>query len=425
MKKIYYGLMLLLSGMFMITASCSDDDEGSSDKAAPGQISNVRFVPNYGGGYFLYDIPDDPDFLYVRADYTVDSGEKVSKTSSTYTDTLFIEGFGQVKEYEVKLYSVDRNGNVSVPVVETITPMEANTNMVASTLKIRPGFSALIAEWTNELKQTVDVYVRLSDGEAVAEKVLSSNSKDGFFLVENLQNKDYTVSTYVKDQYGNVSGVQDCGTLKPLADAPLSKSSWTFLANQKLYGNRWNYDIDPNPDNQQPYDEYLEAFTKDSLRNAPPAAYEGRIEKFWDDVTYKMSPENYNIFNTGEWGYPYSYFIDLGRTVRGSRVRYWQRLSDKYGNENVQTFQLYISDDKDPTDGITDWEFVGTYKIIKPADSYEADQEAIAGHEFILYPKETKYTKPFRYLRFKAIKGFSERMVSVGSEITLYGLEGE
>ena len=183
MKKIYYGLMLLLSGMFMITASCSDDDEDSGDKAAPGQISNVRFVPNYGGGYFLYDIPDDPDFLYVRADYTVDSGEKISKTSSTYTDTLFIEGFGQVKEYEVKLYSVDRNGNVSVPVVETITPMEANTNMVASTLKIRPGFSALIAEWTNELKQTVDVYVRLSDGDAVAEKVISSNSKDGFFLV--------------------------------------------------------------------------------------------------------------------------------------------------------------------------------------------------------------------------------------------------
>lgn len=114
MKKIYYSLMLLLGGMFMINTSCSDDDE--KDTMAPGQISNVRFVPNYGGGYFLYDIPEDPDFLYVRADYTVDSGEKVSKTSSTYNDTLFVEGFGQVKEYEVKLYSVDRNENVSAPV---------------------------------------------------------------------------------------------------------------------------------------------------------------------------------------------------------------------------------------------------------------------------------------------------------------------
>ena len=163
----------------MINTSCSDDDE--KDTMAPGQISNVRFVPNYGGGYFLYDIPEDPDFLYVRADYTVDSGEKVSKTSSTYNDTLFVEGFGQVKEYEVKLYSVDRNENVSAPVVQVITPLEANTNTVAATLTVRPGFSALIAEWTNELQQTVDVYVRLSDGETVAEKVLSSNSKDGFF----------------------------------------------------------------------------------------------------------------------------------------------------------------------------------------------------------------------------------------------------
>ena len=214
MKKIYYSLMLILGGMFMINTSCSDDDE--KDTMAPGQISNVRFVPNYGGGYFLYDIPEDPDFLYVRADYTVDSGEKVSKTSSTYNDTLFVEGFGQVKEYEVKLYSVDRNENVSAPVVQVITPLEANTNTVAATLTVRPGFSALIAEWTNELQQTVDVYVRLSDGETVAEKVLSSNSKDGFFLVENLQNKDYTVSTYVKDQYGNISSVQDCGLSFPI-----------------------------------------------------------------------------------------------------------------------------------------------------------------------------------------------------------------
>ena len=76
---------------------------------------------------------------------SVDSGEKVSKTSSTYNDTLFVEGFGQVKEYEVKLYSVDRNENVSAPVVQVITPLEANTNTVAATLTVRPGFSALIA----------------------------------------------------------------------------------------------------------------------------------------------------------------------------------------------------------------------------------------------------------------------------------------
>ena len=36
MKKIYYSLMLLLGGMFMINTSCSDDDE--KDTMAPGQI---------------------------------------------------------------------------------------------------------------------------------------------------------------------------------------------------------------------------------------------------------------------------------------------------------------------------------------------------------------------------------------------------
>ena len=423
MKKTFYYILSALTIAAGNTA-CSEDD-GYADTVAPGQITNVRFTPNYGGGYFLYDIPDDDDFLYVRADYVVDSGEKISKTCSTYGDTLFIEGFGQVKEYEVKLYSIDRSENASEPVIQYVTPLESNTNMVASTITVRPGFSSLIAEWTNELEQTVDVFVRLDDGNKTVEKVLSSNSKEGFFMVENLQNVDYQVSVYTKDQYGNTSAVKDCGKVKPLEDGKLDKSSWSFLANQYLYGNRWDYNSNPNPDEQTPLPEYMGSFTNDSLKNAPASAYEGRIEKFWDDILYTKNPENLNIFNTGEWGYPYSYFIDLGRTVRGSRVRYHQRTSDAYGSENVQTFQLWISDDKDPVDGITDWELVSTYTIVKPADQYEADLEAEAGHEFILYPLETKYTKPFRYLRFKALKGFTERMTSVGSEITLYGLEEE
>lgn len=406
----------------MVGISCSDSDE-SKDTQAPGQITDIRFVPNYGGGYFLYNIPGDADFLYVRADYTVDSGEKVSKTSSTYSDTLFIEGLGQVKEYEVKFYSVDRNKNTSEPLIQRITPLDANTNMVAKTITVRPGFSSLIAEWKNELKQNVDVFVKLSDGVNVAEKVLSSNEKEGKFSVENLENRNYTVSVYVKDQYGNISPVRDCGTITPLPDGKLDKKPWSFLANQYLYGNKWNYASNDNPDKQTPYDEYMGTFRNDSLKNAPASAYEGRVEKLWDDILFIRNPENLNIFNTGEYGYPYSYFIDLGRSVKGSRVRYHQRTLDSYGNENVQTFQLWISDDSDPTDGVTNWEMVGTYKIIRPADQYEADLEAEAGHEFILYPDETKYTKPFRYLRFKAIKGFTERMVSVGSELSMYGLD--
>ena len=203
MKKTFYYILSALTIAAGNTA-CSEDD-GYADTVAPGQITNVRFTPNYGGGYFLYDIPDDDDFLYVRADYVVDSGEKISKTCSTYGDTLFIEGFGQMKEYEVKLYSIDRSENASEPVIQYVTPLESNTNMVASTITVRPGFSSLIAEWTNELEQTVDVFVRLDDGNKTVEKVLSSNSKEGFFMVENLQNVDYQVSVYTKDQYGNTS----------------------------------------------------------------------------------------------------------------------------------------------------------------------------------------------------------------------------
>lgn len=37
----------------------------------------------------------------------------------------------------------------------------------------------------------------------------------------------------------------------------------------------------------------------------------------------------------------------------------------------------------------------------------------------------TRFTKPFRYLRFKAIKQFSNGNSGCMSEITLYGTEGD
>lgn len=417
---------IIIAWMFILTVTIScDDSSKDKDSQAPAQITNIRFTPNNGGGYFLYDIPNDPDFLYVRADYTIDSGEAISKTSSTYSDTLFIEGLGQVKEYPVKLYTVDRNENASLPVIQHVTPLYPNTDAVLETMVVQPGFSSLIVDWNNELKQSIDVFVEVKvDGKEVT-KVYSSNLKKDRFMINNLEGKSHNISVYVKDSYGNISKTKDCGSIVPLIDGKITKQAWSFLRNEFLYGKNWDYSSSKDPALQKPFPAYQATFRDDSLKNAKESHFEGRVQKFWDDEYDSSVKQNLNYFHTGPQSFPFSYFIDMGHTIRASRVAVWQRDTNPYEGENVKTFQLWISDDANPEDGIAGWEMLGTYTIVKPSDPIVAKNELLNGHHFILYPDNPRFTKPFRYLRYKALKSASSANSGCTSEIALYGIDNQ
>jgi len=416
-EYIISSLLLCIAALF----GCSDSDDNKTGNR-PDAITNVTFTPNNGGGYFLYTVPDNPDLLYIRADYIIDTGEKISKTNSIYSDTLFIEGLGQVKEYEIKLYAIDRNENASEPFVMYISPLYANTELVLETIVVQPGFSSLIVNWDNALEQNVDICVNVKiDGKEV-EKIYSSNLKKDQFMIENLEGKGHNISVYVKDKYGNVSVVKDYGSITPMIDGKIPKQKWSFLRNERLYGNKWDYSSSNNPAEQVPYPEFMETFRDDSLKNAAESFYEGRIEKFWDDIIDDLVRENLNVFHTGPQTFPFSYFIDMGQTIQASRITYWQRMKDMYENENVSQFQIWISDDNNPDDGINDWELVGTYTIVRPSDNLVAKNLAKSGHEFLLYPDKPRYTKPFRYLRYKATKSAGNRNNGVGSELTVFGI---
>jgi hypothetical protein len=214
----------------------------------------------------------------------------------------------------------------------------------------------------------------------------------------------------------------------PLMDGPISKKGWIPLRDDLLYGNKWNYDSSSNPLTQTPYEKYQDTYRKDSLKNAPLSFQEGRIEKFWDNE-YDYEPKlNLNYFHTGDATYPFSYFIDLGREIVGSRFKIWQRdaWGMLYSGENVEIWEIWISDDKDPSDGIFDgWERVGRYRIIPPSSVIERRIEARNGHEYMFYPDEPRFTKPFQYLRYKAIKQFGNGNTGCTSEITIFGMDAE
>ena len=88
----------------------------------------------------------------------------------------------------------------------------------------------------------------------------------------------------------------------------------------------------------------------------------------------------------------------------------------------MKTCEIWISNDQTPEDGILDdWEYVGTYTINKPASDSETALEFKEGSEFWIYPENPTFTRPFRYLRYKAVKDWNNGSVGCMSEITLYG----
>lgn len=427
MKYIYNITILFVLALLPLLNSCQDEAT-SGDMTPPAQIKDVQFTPLNGGGYFTYTIPEDEDFLYVRGEYQIDNGEVISKTSSVYADTLFIEGLGSVKEYQVKLFSVDRDNNHSEPVVMNVTPLIPTTAAILETVTVQPGFSSLVVDWTNDQQLTVQILVNVKVGDKDVNQIYSSNLKKDRFVIENLTGVPHTVSVHIKDTYGNETEAVDFGQITPLIDAPISKDQWTFLRDQLLYGNKWDYSSDDNPFNQRPFPEYDRLYQNDSLKNAPMSHLEGRIEKFWDNE-YDYEPVlNLNYFHTGEISYPFSYYIDMGREIKASRFKIWQRNAwgMLYTGENVEIFEIWVSNDQDASDGILDdWEYVGRYRIVKPASVIEANNEARAGHEFMFYPDNPRFTKNFRYLRFKAIKQFGNGNSGCMSEITLFGTEAD
>ena len=385
--------------------SCKTESDDAREKDAPAKIQWAEYTPTNGGAWIKYGRPADEDFLYVRAEYTLDNGQVISRSSSVYVDSLSISGFGSVKPYDVKLYSCDYFANESEPYVIQVTPEEPNVVAVAETVRVREGFAGIVIELENPALESVDVYVDIetTDGRK-ATRIFTSQVAADKLMVTGLEAIPYKVSTHVRDQYDNSTPVVEQGSYTPLVDYELDKSSWSWLSDALLYGSHWDRAKGtPNAD-------YMYMYSLDSMKNAMEYRYDGSVYKFWDGITdtgddRKLAVNSF--FHSGftdKGGYPFSYFIDMGRTVKISRMRVWQRYDYLYKKYGPKTFDICISNDSNPVDGILeDWEVVGRYQIVKAATDAEAMQEAIDGHEFWIYPAEVAFTRDFRYLRFKCI----------------------
>jgi hypothetical protein len=397
MRKQINKTLLFSILAFATFFSCTADKD--LDTKAPDIVNNITVTPTNGGGIISYSLPTDADILYVKAVYTNSQGEAVFRVSSKHTSTIEVNGLNQTTPLKVKLYVIDESENSSEAAEIEFTPLESFIFIVQESIEITPDLGGVKITWDNIASKTVFVYVHILDGINETVRILSSNNAQELRFIRGLGPTEITISIKVEDFDGNITELEDKGQYRPLFEEKIDKSTWSLVSGQSINGN----------------------------------AYEGRTVNFWDDVVDTVETDSDNSYfiatrdnNGGSLNFPLDIVIDLNKNVKIQRFIVWQRaywyngggVTYHYQEENIKSFNLYAS-----TDAQT-WNLLGQFDIGDPRDGSgnipaTAFQDAIDGHEFSL----SDTSEAFRYLKFEITSNYGSTQITVGSEITLFGLD--
>src|SRR3546814_1936438 len=81
----------------------------STDQTKPDVVTGIQVDNVQGGAYITYSLPKTDNLLYILAEYKINDEVSRQKKASYYTDTIFVDGFANSKEYEVTLNAISRS----------------------------------------------------------------------------------------------------------------------------------------------------------------------------------------------------------------------------------------------------------------------------------------------------------------------------
>ena len=393
-NKILYILII----PFILLYGCNNDE--SQDFNPPGVLTIQNISPTNGGGIISYILPEDSDILFVRAEYTNSLGVDVYRVSSSHNDSIEIDGLNQNTPVQVRLFVVDQSENMSEPVEIEFTPLPSFIFLVQQSISISPDLGGVKLEWENIAEKTVYVHLHIVNGDSEDVRILSSNNVNESIFVRGLESIEMTFLTKVEDFDGNITELEEKGTLTPLFEEMIDKSTWTLMSQLSVNGNAW----------------------------------EGQTTAFWDDIVDTAETNSDNSYfiiwrdqNGGTLNWPLDIVINLNKNVLIHRFKVWQRafwyngptgIPYYYQEENMRSFNLYASNNA------IDWILLGEFDIGDPSDEngnipQNYIDAAANGHDFDL----DAVSEPFRYLKFSITSNFGSDTYVHGSEISLWGLD--
>jgi len=384
MKYLKFLIITCLVAFAMV--SCKQDKIGpqGTSHGTPSMVTNPIIENLPGAAKITFTLPVDPDLLYVKAVYLL--GDNVQEIkSSYYTNFLVLKGFGDTNEYEVKLYAVNRNEELSQPLIVTIHPLEPPVKTIFKSISARAVFGGMSLDFTNVNEAEVKINVLAVDslGDWVDVDALYTKRLSGSFAVRGFLPKNIKFGIFVQDRWNNLSDTL-ITELTPLFEIKLDKLNFK------------EYRL---PNDATVYPGWV-------------------VSKLWDNKYTEGEGVGYHSVGTGV---PQQVSFDMGVKARLSRFKYWQRDTFFYGANNPRIFEIWGSNNPDPDGGWTQWTKLMDCESLKPSGTGPVTNEDIAyasaGEDFI-FPEGIPSV---RYIRFKTLKTWSSSGDVHFMELTFWG----
>lgn len=404
--------------VLLLVVSCGSEESVGQyplHNNIPVAPANIRVIENFGGGSTLrYDLPTDPDLLYVRGTYTLDDGTPMEVKASVYTNTMQIVGFAKNEERVVWLSCVDRSRNESEKVAITIHPLESPIFEIFNTLKVYNDFGGVLVRWENPTEADIVVMVSTPyvDGSEMTRPVQNfySAAKTGVGYIRGFPVEEIVFNVQIRDRWGNLTTVST-GKYLPKFEEEANK----------VYFKKWNGDP------AIPYKQYSSSYP---------------IERLWDNINMAAFGAANNFFHTPDKEpFPIPFTFDLGKVYTVSRFKIWQRGGGSatsstdswvYRHGNLKKFTVYGSPDEfarimpntaNPVEH--EWIELGTFESFKPSGlplgTYSAEDRelgAVTGEDF-MFPADQ--ATPVRYIRFAIHETWGGTPMIHASEISAFG----
>ncbi len=407
MKRIYINR--LIAGVFSLAVlfSCAEDTMRGplvkEDSTAPAQLSEIKVENVSGGSIITYKLPSDEDLLYVEATYKRNDKTIITK-SSTFENTIKVEGIRGEPDMKVSLVTVDRSENRSQPVSVDIKPLKAPIDNLFENITLQSTFGGVRVGYDNveNIRFELLMHTKQEDG---------TYSYDASAFIENNKRNGYSFRGYDPE---------------PRTFALVAVDRWDNSTDTL------EVELIPEEENMLDLQKFSEI--RPRLATDQEAAWGWVVPRLWDDN--KGSGFHTSQSEPGHIVPPYDepYHIvslDLGVKVNLSRLKLWLRTDccgAPYGHGDPRYFEVWGIDELPDHKGETleGWtKLVEDGQVIKPSGSpigqhSAADRAAnTEGHEFeVLDP-----AAEIRYIRFVNFQSWSGGKFMHFMELHFWGKE--
>ncbi|HLT86082.1 MAG TPA: DUF5000 domain-containing lipoprotein [Sphingobacterium sp.] len=384
--------------IFVFMTACKEAEMAPlvSNDTKPGVVSNIEVENLPGGAKISYALPNDPDVLYVAAEFSTKGEKKRVVKSSVFKNHVILDGFIRTDEQEVTLYVVNRSENRSEPATAFIKPLRAPITDVYESLDIEGDFGGVNVKFFNKAEQAYVFYTLVKDedgGWREHDRLYTEGRGERVHGVRDLPPEPLDFAFFFTDKWQNSSDTL-YQTFTPLYEEALSKDLW----------------------NHYPLDN--DYFT--------PLYASRPVKSLWTGSTQ----DYFFLQAKPDLTFPLWLTIDLGQAAIFSRLRVNQVSHNNatnwlFTNGSPRTYEVWGSNNPSSDGSWDSWTKLGDFESIKPSGlplgtlSNEDMAVARAGEDF-LFPKPPM-TEAYRYIRFNITSTWGNIPIIRISELTFWG----